>query len=92
MKAPPLFDYDRRAEQGPCSCPVAIDNDAAEAGANYPHTLAAHYSESCGGPSRPDPCGGCYDCVCAQWAYYARLAPGDAKPAAGSLETEETQQ
>lgn len=38
-----------------------------------PHTEREHDRGSCGGVSRPEPCGGCYDCVIAQIAHADRL-------------------
>lgn len=66
------LNYERRPEQGPCACPVAIDDpEPGPQNHNHPHTLAEHERESCSGHPA---CGGCYDCIIAQWAHYEYLA------------------
>jgi hypothetical protein len=64
-----------------CDCPLIY-----EPSTGGPHTVKEHRRQSCGGPSVPAPCGGCYDCVIAQinHAGHKRLVqllgdhPGDA--------------
>lgn len=48
-----------------CDCPPSFD---------YPHTKRQHDLESCHGHIHgPNPpCGGCWDCLCQQIAYYHR--------------------
>lgn len=56
-----------RGEHGPCDCPMSLDLEHGD-----PHTLSDH--DGCGGWGYDPPCGGCHDCVAAQWAHYDRLA------------------
>lgn len=51
-------------EEQMCGCPLT--DEPATGG---PHTVQEHRRQSCGGPSVPQPCGGCYDCVLAQIAH-----------------------
>lgn len=56
------------AADPPCGCPAALDREHGDL-----HTQRQHRVASCGGPSAPAPCGGCYDCLADQAAYYATL-------------------
>ena len=51
----------RIVDDPPCGCPFAVDPEHGDR-----HTERAHRRASCGGPSAPAPCGGCYDCLAAQ--------------------------
>lgn len=51
----------RIVDDPPCGCPGAVDPEHGDR-----HTERAHRRSSCGGPSVPAPCGGCYDCLAAQ--------------------------
>jgi hypothetical protein len=59
----------RRAQ--PCDCPLALEDP--EIG---PHSVGAHERDACNGHIHgPNPpCGGCFDCLLAQSAYYERKA------------------
>jgi len=54
------------AHDPPCGCASALDPEHGDL-----HTQRQHRVGSCGGPSAPAPCGGCYDCLAAQAAYSA---------------------
>jgi len=41
------------------------------------HTRAAHLNDSCGGWTFDPPCGGCYQCLAMQAAYYNREDTAD---------------
>lgn len=60
----------QEATDEPCDCLLSSLEEAPGIG---PHTRKEHAMESCGGAGMPEPCGGCYDCMIAQWEYGERM-------------------
>lgn len=70
------------ATDDPCDCPL-VDHEQFG-----PHTIREHRRYSCGGAGMPEPCGGCYDCLIVQIAYWDRLEADRARERATTVEPE----